>query len=95
MRCTDKCADQLFQARQLRHLTIHGDSFTEDFFEGLDRGLPKLKMRGLNSGMFTDVSQLPIGTRNEIAKLQGNWRLIALRIDLIQQSQNRSLTRES
>lgn len=80
VRCTDKCADHLFQARQLRHLTIHGDSFTEDFFEGLDRGLPKLKTLELNSGMFTDVSQLPIGTRNEIAKLQGNWRLIALRI---------------
>ena len=80
VRCTDKCAEFLCHAKRLQHLTIHGDSFTEDFFGALARGLPKLKTLEMDSSGFVDESQMPIGTRNEIARLQGFWQVIAMKI---------------
>jgi hypothetical protein len=54
--CTDKCAEYLCQARQLRHVVIYDGQFTDQFVAALVRGLPKLETLQLNSPEFTDES---------------------------------------
>ena len=54
--CTDKCAEYLCQAKQLRHVVIHDGQFTDQFVAAMVRGLPKLETLQLNSQEFTNES---------------------------------------
>ncbi|MEM9657309.1 MAG: hypothetical protein AAF961_03020 [Planctomycetota bacterium] len=63
--CTDKCAELLCRAKQLRHVAIWDGQFTDRFVAALVSGLPKLETLQLNSDGFTDAALKSIATHGK------------------------------